>query len=96
MEIQEAFKFSNVVESAIEEYISEALPVEAKPEGEQILENVKEGLVNCESIVATPLDIWQYKVCCSSLLRDGMAALGALQAKYRPMTSGAARLGLFW
>ncbi|XP_065362780.1 uncharacterized protein LOC135956273 [Calliphora vicina] len=95
-EIQEAFKFSNVVSLAIEEYIREALPLEAKPEGEKVLQNVKEGLTTCESFVQTTLDIWQYKVCSSSLLRDGMAALGALQAKYRPYTSGASRMGLFW
>ncbi|KAI8130695.1 hypothetical protein FF38_02737 [Lucilia cuprina] len=96
VEIQEAFKFSNVVSSSIEEYIREALPSEARLEGEKILQDVKEGLITCESFVHTPLDIWQYKVCSSSLLRDGMAALGALQAKYRPFTSGASRIGLFW
>ncbi|KAM7360670.1 uncharacterized protein ACRADG_006835 [Cochliomyia hominivorax] len=96
LEIQEAFKFSNVVTSAIEDYIQEALPPEAKAEGDKILEHVREGLENCESFVQTPLDIWQYKICSSSLLRDGMAALGALQAKYRPLTSGATRKALFW
>ena len=96
MEVQEALKFSNVVTSAIRDYINEALPSEAQAEGEQIFLTVQEGLQYCENLVTTPEDVWHYKYCSSALLRDGMAALASLQAKYRPYASSASRIKLFW
>ncbi|TMW39459.1 hypothetical protein DOY81_015461 [Sarcophaga bullata] len=95
-DVQEAFKFSNVVTSAIRDYINDALPTAAKPEGEQIFLTVQEGLQYCENLVNIPEDIWHYKYCSSALLRDGMAALASLQAKYRPYASSASRIKLFW
>lgn len=96
MELQEAFKFSNIVSSTLQDYIYNALPPDAKAEGNKILQNAEEGLRNCESYGQTSRNIEEYKTCSSSLLRDGMANLGALQAKYRPYSSGAARMGSFW
>ncbi|XP_011290651.2 uncharacterized protein LOC105261523 [Musca domestica] len=96
-EIQEALQFSQSIVNTAQSYIQYDLPIEARPEGEVILAQVKQGLAKCEALVDSVLNIWEYKQCASILLRDAMAALSSLQGKYRPyLASSASRPSLFW
>ncbi|XP_073820478.1 uncharacterized protein [Musca autumnalis] len=96
-EIQEALQFSQSILNTAQSYIQYDLPIEARPEGEVILAQVKQGLTKCENLIESAVNIWEYKQCASILLRDAMAALSSLQGKYRPYAvSSAARPSLFW
>uniref|UniRef100_A0A1A9W5T4 Pectinesterase inhibitor domain-containing protein n=1 Tax=Glossina brevipalpis TaxID=37001 RepID=A0A1A9W5T4_9MUSC len=97
--IEEALEYSKVTIEIIEDFINDDLAAVAKSEGYEILENVRDGLNFCESELKTTEDIWSYKICTNALLRNGLAALAALQNQYSskpPTTSGAGRMKLFW
>ncbi|KAI9584311.1 uncharacterized protein LOC119635142 [Glossina fuscipes] len=97
--IEEALEYSKVTIEIIEDFINDDLVAEAKSEGYEILQNVRDGLSFCESELKTVEDIWSYKICTNALLRSGLAALAELQNLYNSKpstTSGAGKMKLFW
>lgn len=95
-DIEDALLFSNVSTGIVEDYIHYKLPPAAKPEGEIILKNFKQNLIHCESYIQSVANIWKYKQCAGGLVNDAMAELSGLQQNYRPYSSSATRLTLFW
>ncbi|XP_052900945.1 uncharacterized protein LOC128307231 [Anopheles moucheti] len=69
---------------------STSLPAESAPAVAVVLEEANQQLDACAASLETHQQIWQYKMCGSAVLQQGLAALSALQA-----TNGAAPSGTF-
>ncbi|XP_075163830.1 uncharacterized protein LOC142236469 [Haematobia irritans] len=96
-DIQEAKEFSDAIIGTVQQYIQYQLPPQGKAEGEEILKHIQQGLTNCDSLLQSVVNIWEYKQCASALRRDAMSSLALLQEKYRPYSaSSATRATLFW
>lgn len=67
-----------------------SLPAENALEVGAVLEEASQQLDACAASLATHQQIWQYKMCGSTVLQQGLAALSALQA-----ASGAAPSGTY-
>ncbi|XP_053663839.1 uncharacterized protein LOC128712996 [Anopheles marshallii] len=69
---------------------STSLPAESAPAVAAVLEEANQQLDACAASLETHQQIWQYKMCGSAVLQQGLAALSALQA-----TNGSAPSGTF-
>uniref|UniRef100_A0A182MJY1 Uncharacterized protein n=1 Tax=Anopheles culicifacies TaxID=139723 RepID=A0A182MJY1_9DIPT len=59
---------------------STSLPAESAPAVAVVLEEANQQLDACAASLETHQQIWQYKMCGTSVLQQGLAALSALQA----------------
>ncbi|XP_049287403.1 uncharacterized protein LOC125765913 [Anopheles funestus] len=67
---------------------STSLPAESAPAVAVVLAEASQQLDACAADLETHQQIWQYKMCGSTVLQQGLAALSALQVANGAATSG--------